>query len=53
MAKLKENFEEFATCLSMVIGAAELFVGFFNLQLLMDVRAISFALPFHFSQLFG
>ena len=47
VANIKEECEEFATCVCMILGAACLFVGLFFCWLMVAVMILSFALPLH------
>ena len=48
MYKIKEEYEDFATCLCMITGAACSFVGFLNiLGVMMAVMTISLELQLH------
>ena len=48
MTNIKQECEEFATCLCLIFAAASFFVGFFVVVgLMMAVMTISLALPLH------
>ena len=54
MVNIKEECEEFATFLCMIVGAAYLFVGFSNiLELVITVMTFSFALQLHLVEVIG